>query len=209
MPALDELPLAAAFAPAFAVWGAEVTWLEIVAFALSIWMVLCNLRVQVLAWPLAIASSALYGLLFAHSRLYGEAALQGVFIAFAFWGWRQWLHGTQDDGRALRVRWLGARGRWTLLALTLAAWPLLGLLLDRATDSDVPFFDALPTVASLAGQWLVARKYVDNWPVWLMVNVVSVGLFAWKGLWLTVLLYALFVALSAAGWRAWARRAAA
>ena len=93
------------------------------------------------------------------------------------------------------------------LAATLAAWPLMGLLLKHATDSDVPFLDALPTVGSLTGQILLGRKLVDNWAVWLAVNVVSVGLFAVKGLWLTVLLYALFAALSVVGWRAWQRLA--
>jgi nicotinamide mononucleotide transporter len=72
----------------------------------------------------------------------------------------------------------------------------------------VPYFDALPTAGSVAGQWLLGRQYVENWPVWLAVNVVSVALFAHKGLWLTVVLYALFALLSVFGWRAWSRRAA-
>lgn len=195
--------------PAFSAWGSPVTWLEIVAFALAVWMVVCNMRVNPLAWPLAIASSLLYGVLFADSRLYGEAALQGLFIAVAGWGWHQWLRGTQADGQALRVRWLAPRARWAVIAATLAAWPLLGLLLDRVTDTDVPYFDAFPTAGSVAGQWLLGRKYVENWPAWVVVNVVSVGLFAWKGLWLTVLLYALFTAMALAGWREWRRLAVA
>ena len=93
--------------------------------------------------------------------------------------------------------------------ITLAiAWPALALFLDHRTDSDVPWFDAFPTAASVVGQWLLGRKYVENWGVWLLVNVVSVALFAYKGLWLTVLLYAVFAVLSVAGWRAWRRLAA-
>ncbi len=72
----------------------------------------------------------------------------------------------------------------------------------------MPWLDALPTVGSLAGQWLLGRQYVENWPVWVAVNVVSIGLFAWKALWLTTLLYALFALIAVGGWRAWARRAA-
>jgi len=71
----------------------------------------------------------------------------------------------------------------------------------------VPYFDALPTVASIAGQILLGRKFVENWPVWVGVNVVSVALFATKGRWLTVLLYALFTLLALVGWRAWRRLA--
>lgn len=191
------------FAPAFALLGSPVTWLELAAFGLSLAMVACNMRVHPAAWPLAIAASVMYGLLFANSRLYGEAALQGVFVAASLWGWRQWLRGTDAQGAALTVRVLSARQRLQVAALTLAAWPLTGLLLQRFTDSDVPYLDALPTVGSLAGQLLLARKFVDNWAVWLAVNVVSVGLFAVKALWLTVLLYAIFAVLSVLGWRAW------
>ena len=168
-------------------------------------MVLANLRVNPVGWPLAIASSLLYGLLFADSRLYGEASLQLFFVAVAIWGWWQWLRATGVDGARLRVRSLGWRSRAGVAAATLAAWPAVALLLDHATDSDVPWLDALPTVASVTGQILLGRKLVENWPVWLAVNVVSVGLFAYKGLWLTVVLYAIFAVLSVVGWRAWSR----
>ena len=176
---------------------------------LAVAMVVYNIRVNPIAWPLAIVSSLLYLLLFWDSRLYGEASLQVIFALVALWGWWQWLRGTLPDGSSLRVRELSRRGLSMIAGATLLAWPLLGLFLDRTTDSDVPYWDAFPTAASLAGQWLLGRKYVENWPTWVIVNVVSVALFAWKGLWLTVLLYALFTAMSFAGWRAWRRLAAA
>ena len=194
-------------AAAFTLLGSPVTWLEIVAFVLSVWMVVCNMRVDPLAWPLAIVASLLYGLLFAASKLYGEAGLQIFFAVIAAWGWWQWRFGTQDGGAPLVVRHPAWPAGLKLAALTLAAWPLLGLLLDHATDSDVPYFDAFPTAFSVAGQWLLGRKYVENWPTWVLVNVVSIGLFAVKGLWLTVALYALFAVMALAGWRAWARLA--
>ena len=201
-----ETLLAAArpvLAPAFTLLGSPVTWLEVVAFVLSIAMVLANLRVIVVGWPLAIAASLLYALLFADSKLYGEAALQIFFVMVSCWGWWQWRRGTGNDGRALTVHTLRPRQRIVVLLATLAAWPLLALALMRLTDSDVPWLDALPTVASVTGQLLLGRKLVENWPVWLAVNVFSVGLFAYKGLWLTSVLYALFAGLSVWGWRAW------
>ena len=193
------------FAVAFQLWGSPVTWLEIVAFVLGVLMVLANLRVHVIGWPLAIVSSLLYALLFADSKLYGEASLQFVFIGLALWGWWQWLRGAGSDGLSLRVHRMSVRHRWLAAAATLACWPLLGLLLQRATDSDVPYLDALPTVASITGQFLLSRKLVENWPVWVAVNIVSVALFAYKGLWLTVILYGLLTLLALAGWRAWRR----
>ncbi|MDE2453454.1 MAG: nicotinamide riboside transporter PnuC [Burkholderiales bacterium] len=194
-------------ASAFTVFSTPVTWLEVVAFVLSVVMVLYELRVNPLTWPLAIASSLLYALLFLDSKLYGEASLQIFFATVSVWGWWQWLRGTAGDGAELRVHWLTPRQRWLALAATLAAWPLLGLLLHRMTDSDVPFMDALSTAGSVTGQFLLGRKLVENWPVWLAVNVFSTALFLYKGLWLTVLLYALFAGLSVLGWQRWRRLA--
>lgn len=196
------------FASPVTLWGSPVTWLEVVALVLSLAMVVYNIRVNPLAWPLAIVASLLYFLLFWQSKLYGEASLQLFFVAVALWGWWQWLRGTQADGSSLRVRRLGGRGRLVALLALALAWPATALLLRHGTDSDVPWWDAFPTAASVIGQWLLGRKYVENWPAWVVVNVVSVALFAYKGLWLTALLYAVFVAMSVVGWRAWARLAA-
>jgi nicotinamide mononucleotide transporter len=193
------------FAPAFTLWAAPFTWLELVAFVLAIAMVVFNMRVNPLGWPLAIVSSALYFFLFWNSKLYGDASLQVFFVVVAFWGWWQWLRGTADDGSALQVRELGPRQRWYLLAALTVAWPATGLFLKNFTDTDVPWWDAFPTAASVVGQWLLGRKYVENWLAWFVVNVVSVALFAYKGLWLTVILYSVFVVMSMFGWRAWRR----
>ena len=193
------------FAHAFTLWAAPFTWLELVAFVLAIAMVVFNMRVNPLGWPLAIVSSALYFFLFWNNKLYGDASLQVFFVVVAFWGWWQWLRGTGDDGSALRVRELRPRQRWQLLAVLAVAWPATGFFLKTYTDTDVPWWDAFPTAASLIGQWLLGRKYVENWLAWIIVNVVSVALFAYKGLWLTVLLYGIFIVMSVYGWRAWRR----
>ncbi|MDR7272081.1 nicotinamide mononucleotide transporter [Pelomonas saccharophila] len=194
---------AALIAPAFTAFGSPISWLELVAFVLAVWMVVCNMRVHLLAWPLALISSLMYFALFWDGKLYGEASLQLVFAALALWGWWQWLFGRTREGEALTVRRLGRQGLWRPVLLTLAAWPLLGFFLAKATDSPLPYWDAFPTVASLLGQWLLARKYEENWPTWIVVNAVSVVLFGLKGYWLTVILYAGFIPMSVIGWRAW------
>jgi nicotinamide mononucleotide transporter len=199
--------LAPLLTPVGHIWGGAVTRLEVLAFVLSLGMVWLNLRVNAWSWPLSIASSALYGFLFAHSRLYGEASLQVFFVGMSVWGWWQWLRGRDDAGGLRTVRALDARGRRQVVWLVLLLWPALGLLLSRITDSDVPYLDALPTAGSVVGQWLLGRKWIDNWPCWFVVNILSMGLFAYKQLWLTVVLYALFAALSLWGWRSWQRMA--
>jgi len=181
---------------------------ELIGALLGVWMVVCNIRVNPLAWPLAIASSALYLLVFTQARLYGDAGLQVLFIVVALWGWWQWQRGHQADGSALRVRYLSTRGQLVALAVFGLLWPATGLFLARATNTDVPWWDAFPTAGSVVGQWLLGRKYVENWPAWIAVNAVGVALFAYKELWLTVGLYPFFLVMAAGGWVAWHRLAA-
>ena len=184
-------------------------WIEVLGFALALVMVVCSIRELHWSWPLAIVSSLLYFFVFKDSLLYAEASLQIVFAVLALWGWWQWLRRGEGDAPALHIQQMSRRG-WWLCTLALALlWPALAWGLMHYTDSDVPWWDALPTALSLIGQALLGRKLIENWLVWLVVNVISVGLFAYKGLWLTCLLYVIFIAMSMAGWREWRKRLAA
>lgn len=182
---------------------------ELLGAALGLAMVVCNIRVHPLAWPLAMLSSALYGLVFWQARLYGDMALQGLFIAVAAVGWWQWLRGRGDDGQPLRVGRLTPRQRGLgLLALVLLT-PALALALDRGTDAAAVWPDAFVTAGSVLGQLLLVRKKLEHWWAWIAVNAVAVALFASQGLVLTAGLYALFLLMALAGDRAWRARAAA
>lgn len=193
---------------AFVLLGSPVTWLEVWAFVLALACVGCNVFEIHWGWPLAFVSSVLYAWLFFASKLYGESGVQLFFAATAVWGWWQWLFGKRRQGAEaapLAVVRLTPRARMIAVAAWLVAWPATGLLLDRITDTDVPYLDAFPTVGSVIGQVLLGRKFLDNWPAWVVVNAASVGLFAFKGLWLTAALYVLFALLAIAGWLRWAR----
>lgn len=185
--------------------GFGTTPLELLSFVLSIATVLLNIRRNHWAWLFAIVSSAAYGLVFFNARLYGDAGLQAVFIAASVWGWQLWLRGAGNRPlvvtRLRRAGWAWALAGWALGFVLLAAF------LGRYTDTDVPYMDGFLTAGSLLGQVLLARKKVENWHAWIAVDVLYVGLYLYKGLHLTALLYALFVALAVVGLRAW--RAAA
>lgn len=178
---------------------------ELAGFALALAMVVCSIRELHWTWPLAMASSLLYFFVFRDARLYAEAGLQVVFVALALWGWWQWRHPPQATA-ALPIRRLGRTPALLTLLAALLLWPALAALLIHWTDSDVPWGDALPVALSLIAQVLLGRKYLENWAVWTLVNGLSVILFAYKDLWLTALLYALFTGLSVAGWRNWQAR---
>ena len=182
---------------------------ELAGFVLSLAMVYCNIKEIHWGWPLAIVSSALYGVVFWNSQLYGEASLQAMFILGALWGWHQWRRGAQKVAdntpleAPLQISHLSAKEWRQVAGATLLAWPALAYFLNRYTDSDVAVWDGLVTALSLLGQYLLARKKLENWAVWLLVNLMTVGLMLLKSLWLTSLLYVLFAILSYVGLKAW------
>lgn len=183
-------------------FGLPTTPLELIAFLLSVATVVLTIRQNHWAWLFTIASSALYGVVFFDARLYGDMALQLVFICAAVWGWYQWLRGGAGHG-ALGVSRLSRRG----LAAGAVGWAmgylLLFLFLRHFTNTDVPHADGFLTAGSLLGQLLVARKKIENWHTWIVVDVLYVGLYLYKQLYLTAILYGVFVVLAVLGLRAW------
>ena len=196
--------------PVFSLFGSPASWAEVIGALLGLIMVVCNIRQIHWGWPLAFVSSALYFLVFWESKLFGDASLQIFFAVMAAWGWWQWLRtvpsasGQSDDGlTTLRVQTLSRQGLFKLIATCLVLWGLTGLFLLKFTSTDVPWWDAFPTALSIVATLLLGRKYIENWPMWILVNTVGMALFAYKGLWLTVGLYGVFAVMALIGWRAW------
>ena len=186
---------------------------ELAGFVLSLAMVYCNIKEIHWGWPLAIASSALYGVVFWNTQLYGEASLQVMFILTSIWGWRQWRLGVQAPQAeswvkpaTLQISRLLPAQRQKAIFVFLIAWPAFTFFLYRFTDSDVAIWDGLVTALSLLAQYLLAKKKIENWWVWLAVNLITVGLMLVKSLWLTALLYLIFAGLSYVGLKAWQRQ---
>ncbi|WLI87470.1 nicotinamide riboside transporter PnuC [Massilia sp. R2A-15] len=188
----------------FPLFGFATTPLELISFVLSVATVLLNIRQNHWAWLFAIVSSAAYGVVFYDSRLYGDAGLQAVFIIVSFWGWYSWLHGGAQ-GQVLDVTRLDRRGWIVSLAGWAAGFVLLSWFLKTWTNTDVPHADGFLTAGSLLGQVLLSRKKVENWHAWIAVDVLYVGLYLYKHLVLTAILYAVFVVMAAIGLRAWSR----
>jgi nicotinamide mononucleotide transporter len=189
-----------------ALFGFATTPLELISFVLSVLTVLLNIRQNHWAWLLAIVSSATYGVVFFDARLYGDMGLQVVFIVVSVWGWYSWLHGGARR-KALHVTRLDRAG-WTASLIGWAVgFVLLALFLKTWTDTDVPHADGFLTAGSLLGQLLLSRKKVENWHIWIAVDILYVGLYLYKHLVLTAVLYGLFVLMAVIGLRAWSRAA--
>lgn len=184
-------------------WGVSSTPLEVFSFALSVCTVALNIRQIHWAWLFSILSSALYGIVFFHSRLYGDMGLQLVFILVSVWGWVCWLRGTGEVSlpvsRLTMLQWGASVVAWA------AGFILLAWFLKVQTDTDVPQMDGFLTAGSLLGQVLLSRKKIENWLIWILVDLLYVGLYVYKNLVLTAVLYAVFVIMAMAGWRAWSR----
>jgi nicotinamide mononucleotide transporter len=177
-------------------------------------MVYCNIRQIHWGWLLAIVSSALYGFVFWKSQLLGQAALQLMFIAMAAWGWRQWLQGrsqlqTPTDMKANELLPVSSlqRHEWLRVGMaTLLAWVLCSVILHQLSESKVLVLDALITALALLGQYLLGRKKIETWWIWLAVNILTIALMVTQDLWLTAFLYFVFAVLSVVGLNTWRKQ---
>ncbi|MFF0817574.1 nicotinamide riboside transporter PnuC [Rhodococcus sp. NPDC003318] len=188
---------------AFTAFGAATTWAEVLGFVTGALCVYLVGRQSLWNWPIGIVNNLVWILLFATAGLYADSALQIIYIALAIWGWHNWIRGTAGD--RLPVAGTGAGERAVLAALGVAGTAVLTMLLDTATNSTVPFWDAVTTVLSLLATWGQATKRWESWLLWIAADLVYIPLYVHKGLTLTALLYAGFLILCVRGLIAWRR----
>ena len=202
MIAAVDVPLGILGDVAFTFGDVPTTWGEVAAFvtgALCVWLVA---RQHVANWPIGIANAAFFLLLFASYGLYADSGLQLVYIGLGAYGWWSWLHGGAERTELEVSR--TSSGQWLLVGgFVVVATAALWLLLDRATDSNVPFWDAATTALSLAATWGQTRKKVESWWIWLTADAIYIPLFLFKGLTLTAGLYVVFATLCVLGLRQW------
>ena len=169
--------------------------------ALSVWL---SVRQNIWSWPTAIVNVVLYAIVFYEAKLYADMGLQVVYAVLSIYGWYEWLYG--GAGRTeLRVTRTGARLGVLLALIAAAGSVVIGLFLHHETDAALPFMDSFLSSTSLVAQWMMTKKLLENWAVWISVDVLYVGMFIFKGLFLTSALYAVFLALAIKGFIDWRR----
>jgi nicotinamide mononucleotide transporter len=187
----------------FTLGNDHVSVAELLGFvtgAVSVWL---TVAARISNFPVGIANSAFFLVLFLSARLFADSGLQVIYIVLGSAGWWQWLHGGQGRGR-LTV----ARSGWPLLAgcgavVVLATWGLTVLL--REAHDIAPFWDALTTAVSLAAQFLLNAKKVENWAFWIAADLIYIPLYLVKRLDLTAIVYVAFLVMCVVGVRAWRR----
>ena len=192
---------------AFTSWGVPTSWAELLGFitgAICVWLVA---RQNIWTWPIGLVNNAMFFVLFLTAKLYADASLQVVFGVLAIYGWYRWIRPTVDVSpiqirRTTKSEWLvfGVCGVMGVGASTF--W------LATSTDSPVPFWDSAILVLSLLATYGQANKLLESWWLWIAVDVISVPLYISRSLYLTAILYAVFLAICVFGLRTWSRELA-
>ena len=182
--------------------------LQIVGAALGLFYLWLEYRADIRLWIVGLAMPIVHGVLYYRAGLYADCSMQAYYVLAGIYGWLVWRNAPKKQISAAVVA--HTPGKW-IPALAVVYATLHGAIywvLVRFTDSAVPFWDSLTTALCIVAYWMLSRKWVEQWLVWLAVDVITVGLYLYKGIPITAGLYILYSALAVAGYMRWRRMAA-
>lgn len=182
--------------------------LEIIAVAISFLGIWLTAKRRMLCWPVNFLACILYFKLFLDVRLYSDMVLQALFGGAVLYGWLSWMRGRQDNGIVAVAPLHPARAALTLVVGAMGALTI-GWGMSRHTDAALPWMDAALSSFSLVAQYWTARRHAASWLLWIAVDIIYVGMFVYKQLWLTAGLYAAMIGLAMLGYRRWTQARAA
>lgn len=187
------------FIQQYLVQNGVLEWLGVFTGILCVWLAAKN---NIWNWPFAIVSVAIYIFIFFETKLYADMGLQFYFLAMNIYGWYYWSK--KKDAAMQRPITLMHKGEWIFAILGVIAFTLiLGFTLHKNTDAAFPFIDSFCTACSLIGQFFLARRVLQNWLIWIFVDLIYVGVYCAKGLYPTAGMYALYIFIAYMGYRDW------
>jgi nicotinamide mononucleotide transporter len=179
-------------------------YIEILGAILGIAYIFFSIRQNILTWPVGLLTSILYAWVFFVSKLYADMGLQVYYVVISIYGWYEWIYGNRNDSNtALKVSRLTIRFGFVLSLITALIFLLIWIILKNYTDSTVPVADALATALSLVATWMLARKILEHWLIWIFVDLFSIGLFWYKELYPTVFLFVVYTVMAVVGFIEW------
>lgn len=179
-------------------------WIELFGVVTGILYVILEVKQNRLLWPLGLLTSATYVYIFFHGKFYADMGLQVYYVLISIYGWFYWSRGGQrSDTGELRVIRGGRRQLMVLFLVFVISWAGIYFLLDRLTDSTVPLGDSFTTAMAIVATWMLARKIIEHWFLWIIANLVSIALYIYKGLYPTVILYVVYTAMAVYGYLEW------
>jgi nicotinamide mononucleotide transporter len=178
-----------------------MNWIEAVATIFGVIAVWLVVKRHIWCWPTGLVQVILYVGIFYHAKLYSDMILHVIYIFMQLYGWYHWLNG-DGNHHQLPVTNTG-KAIWHWVVVTVLGTLAWGATMANLTDASLPYPDAFTTVASLVAQWLTARKKLESWLFWIVVDVVAVFIYYQKALYFTTGLYLIFLVLAVYGWWAW------
>lgn len=160
-------------------------------------------------WPIGVVMPMVYIWIFFQSKFYADMGVNIYYFFASIYGWIYWTRHRKKEDKELPVTHTPKRHLLPLTVVGVVLFAVIAFILTRYTDSPVPYGDSFTTALSILGMWLLARKHVEQWLFWFMVNVVSSGLYLWKGLYPTSILFAIYSVISVMGYFKWKRMAMA
>ena len=176
-------------------------WIAAIVGAISVYL---SARENIWSWPTAIVNVSLSAFIFYETGLYSDMGLQVVFLILSVYGWYQWLHGGERRTK-LHVSRATSRVWITVTIIGVAGWLVLGRLTSMLPGVSLPYLDSGLTSLSLVAQWMMTRKILENWILWIVADLVYVPMYVFKDLYPTAGLYAVFLGLAVLGLVQWRR----
>lgn len=184
-------------------WLAE-NYIEVFGAVAGIVYVILEIRQNIWLWPLGLVTSAIYVFVFFTSKFYADMGLQAYYVFISVYGWYWWLKGGRKfKAGTLPVTRVSMKLAAILLFVFIILFAGIWLVLVNYTDSPVPLGDAFTTALSIVATWMLARKIIEHWILWIIADIVSMGLYIYKGLYPTVLLFAVYTVMAVIGYREW------
>lgn len=180
------------------------TLIEVPAVLAAFLNIYLAARASMWNWLFGIFAVILYGFIFYQTRLYGDMTLQAVYLFFQFYGWYEWKRGG-PHATLLSITRMPKKQYYILGAILCVLYIVFYFILSRYTNSTTPYVDAFTTALALIAQWMMCKKWLENWILWIVMDVISLYMYAYKHLYLTTVLYAIFIILCVMGYREWKR----
>jgi len=163
-----------------------------------------SIRRNIWLWPWGIVTSLFYIYVFFQSKFYADMSLQFYYVGISFYGWYFWKKGSKKEKSAeVPVIRAGTREWIFFILLTFLLTIVSGYFLDNYTDSPLPYWDAFTTAGSIVATWMLARKYIENWLFWVVIDAVSIGTYIYKDLYPTVILFSVYTVMAVIGYYQW------
>ena len=178
-------------------------YIELTGAVLGLLYIFFSIKQNILTWLTGLLTSALYVFVFFKTKFYADMGLQGYYVLISIYGWYFWIKGDNNRKEETPVTKLSKSMLIALIPIMLILYGLILYILLNFTDSPVPYMDSMTTALSIIATWMLARKIIEHWLIWIFVDAFSAGLYIYKDLWPTTVLFFVYTIMAYIGYKEW------